>query len=112
MSSQIFKTPYPKEKLIEFLEQCVEKKNNNYLFSKVAFKTAAYKNIVEGFCKGIEPFYYDSKKHYATRNMTYKNLVTIIRQVCKFHFIPFTSEIKYYKSVYEISYTIFIPSDQ
>ena len=108
MSSQIFRAPFPKEKLFKFLDQCVEKKNNSYLFSKVSFKTAQYKNLIDPFCKEIEPCYFDSKKYYATRKITYKNLVTIIRQICKFHFIPFTSNIKYYKSAYEISYTIFI----
>ena len=110
--SQIFREPVPKEKLIEFLDQCVEVKNNSYVFSKTAFKTAQYKDIINSFCKELEKYYYESKKYYATRSMTYKNLVTIIRQICKYHFIPFTSNIKYYKSVYEISYTIFMTSEQ
>jgi len=112
MSSQIFRTPFPKEKLVAFLDQIVEKKNDAYVFSKAAFKTAQYKELIEDFCKSIEPYYFDSKKYYATRTMSYKNLVTIIRQICKYHFIPFTSNIKYYKSVYEISYTIIISSEQ
>jgi hypothetical protein len=112
MSSQIFRKPFPKEKLVAFLDGCTENKNNSYVFSKTAFKAAQYKDIVVAFCKEIEGYYYESKKYYATRGMTYKNIVTIIRQICKYHFIPFTSNIKYYKSVYEISYTIFMPTEQ
>jgi len=107
-SNQIFRASFPKENIFAFLGQCVELKNNAYIFTKTAFKTAQYKEIVEPFCKNIEKYYYDSKKYYSTRKMSYKNFVTIIRQLCKFHFIPFTSNIKYYKSTYEISYTIFI----
>ena len=39
--------------------------------------------------------------------MTYKNLITIIRQICKYNNIPFTSDIKYSKSKYEITYFIY-----
>ena len=108
MVSQIFKTPFPKEKLFKFLDQCVEKKHNAYLFTKVSFKVAQYKELIDPFCKEIENYYFNSKKYYASRKMTYKHIVTIIRQICKFHFIPFTSHIDYSKSRYEISYTVFI----
>ena len=112
MSSQIFRTAFPKEELFKFLDKCVEKKNNAYVFSKVAYKTAQYKEIIEPFRENIQSYYYDSKKYYATRQITYKNLVTIIRQLCKYHFIPFNSNIKYCKSAYEISYTIFVSPEQ
>ena len=39
--------------------------------------------------------------------MIYKNFVTIIRQICKYHHIPFTSSIKYNKSKYDIYYFIY-----
>ena len=41
--------------------------------------------------------------------MVYKNLITIIRQLCKYHHIAFTSVMKYNKSKYEIVYSIFVP---
>ena len=66
MSSQIFRKPFPKEKLVAFLDRCTENKNNSYVFSKTAFKSAQYKDIVVAFCKEIEGYYYDSKKYYAT----------------------------------------------
>ena len=37
----------------------------------------------------------DSQKFYVERKMTYKNFVTILRQICKYHNIPFTTNIKY-----------------
>ena len=46
---------------------------------------------------------------YVEREMKYKNLITIIRQICRYHHIPFSSNIKYSKSKYEITYSIIIP---
>jgi hypothetical protein len=40
--------------------------------------------------------------------MNYKNFVTLIRQVCKYHTVPFTSAIKYAHSDYEIVYSVFL----
>ena len=112
MSSQIFRTSIDIQKLFDFLDQCTSKKKNIYTFSKVAFKTAQYKELIDPFCKEVEQYYYDSKKYYATRKMTYKNFITILRQLCKQCHFGFTSNIKYYKSAYEISYTIYVPPEQ
>lgn len=112
MPSQIFKLPFPKEKLYEFLDKCAEKNTDSYKFSKTSYKTAQYKEIIQPFCDTIKDYYFDSKKYYATRQITYKNIITIIRQLCKYHFIPFNSNIKYSQSIYEISYTIFISPEQ
>lgn len=112
MPNQMFKIPFPKKKLYEFLEKCAEKGNNSYTFSKTSYKTAQYKEIIQPFCNMIKDYYFNSKKYYATRQITYKNIITIIRQLCKYHIIPFNSNIKYLQSVYEISYTIFISPEQ
>ena len=109
MSSQIFKTPVPKNAFYSFLESCATKKTNYYLFSKVIFKSAQYQELIEPFLTTIKEHYYPSKQKYVLRKMNYKNFVTILRQICKYHHIPFTSHIKYSKSKYEIIYTIFIP---
>ena len=42
--------------------------------------------------------------------MSYKNIITIIRQICKYHHIPFTNRIKYEHSKYEIIYIIYLPA--
>ena len=112
MSSQIFKTPVPKEIFYNFLESCATKKTKYYLFSKVIFKSAQYQELIEPFLTTIKEHYYPSKQKYVLRKMNYKNFVTILRQICKYHHIPFTSTIKYDKSTYEISYSIFFNSEQ
>ena len=50
-------------------------------------------------------------KKYITRKMNYKNFITIIRQICKYHHFAFASNIKYDKSSYEITYNIYFNSD-
>ena len=55
----------------------------------------------------LKKYYFKSKHHYLERDSTYKNFVTIVRQICKYHHIPFTSDIKYSKSKYEIKYFIY-----
>ena len=40
--------------------------------------------------------------------MNYKFFLTVLRQVCKYHSIPFIHSIKYSNSTYEIQYSIFI----
>jgi hypothetical protein len=41
------------------------------------------------------------------RKMNYNSFVTILRQICNFNKIIYTSQIKYDKSKYDIIYHIF-----
>ena len=108
-NSQIFKTPIPLSFFSNFLETNGEKYLNKCIFSKTSFKKAQLSKSIQSFLDSIKKYYYPSKQFYVTRDITYKGIVTIIRQICKYHHIPFTSQIKYNKSKYEIIYTIFIP---
>ena len=105
--SQIFQKDFPKEKLFDFLDKYCEKKNNKFTLNKVAFKKAKLEKEIEPFCNILKQYYYPSKHHYLEREMLYKNFITIIRQICKYHHLAFTSNIKYFKSKYEIEYFIF-----
>ena len=53
--------------------------------------------------------YHKSKQFYLTRNMNYKNFVTIIRQVCNYfkYYLIYTSKIVYSNSKYNINYVIY-----
>lgn len=109
MSSQIFKESPPIKILFDFLDGVCEKQNNKYVFSKANFKKAQMEEKLIPFCEKLKEYYYKSKLFYINRIMNYKNLITIIRQLCKYHHIAFTSVMKYNKSKYEIIYSIFIP---
>ena len=111
MTSQIFKTSPPKKIMYDFLDKYAIKNNTKYYYvSKIIFRQANLKNDIENFCNQIENHYHNSKKHYAKREQNYKTFMTIFRQICKHHHIPFTSKIKYDKSKYRIDYYIY-PTD-
>ncbi len=108
MPSQIFQNPVLKSMLFNFLDKFADRRNNQYVFSKSAFKRAQLSEAIHPFCESLKSSYYPSKYFYLTRKMNYKNFVTIVRQICKYHNIAFTSTIKYSKSKYEIVYSIFV----
>ena len=55
-----------------------------------------------------KPFYHISKQKYLERKLTYNNFTTILRQICNFNKINYTSQIKYDKSTYDIIYYIYL----
>ena len=108
MSSQIFKKAYPKEKdLFEFLDKYAEKKNKYYYFTKTSFKKAIFDKAIALGAMILKDYYHLSKHKYLDKIQTYRSFITIIRQICKYHHISFTSKIKYDKSNYEIVYYIY-----
>tara|TARA_Y100000590_G_C15659150_1_gene991873 strand:+ start:190 stop:522 length:333 start_codon:yes stop_codon:yes gene_type:complete len=108
MSSQIFSISPPLSLLYNFLDEISIKKENQYIYNRYSFKKAQYENKIESFCNTIKDFYYDAKKIYTERKLTYKTFATIIRQICRYHNIPFKSKIKYNKSKHEMEYYIHI----
>ncbi len=109
MLSQIFKTSPPIELLFELLNDIAVRKQNKYILSKTVFKKGRLEKKIEPFINKIKPHYFKSKKYYSERAILYKNFITIIRQICKYHGVGLISEIKYSKSKYDINYNIFIP---
>ena len=111
MISQVFKTKFPKEYFFNFLDKYCDSKNEQIIFSKEAYKRIKLDNGIEPFCVNLKNYYFPAKYHYLTREKTYKYFITIIRQICKYHHIPFTSKINYSKSKYEIKYFIYRKSN-
>jgi len=111
MTSQIFRNPISKKHFFTFLSSWCEKKLIYHELTKTSFKGATFRDLIQPFCESIKDNYHISKQHYVERKMTYKNFITVIRQICKYHHIPFTSQIKYDKSNYEIYYSILIDSE-
>lgn len=107
MSSQIFKQKFSAQILFDFLDK-VCKNSRPYVLNKESFKIVQLEeDILNDFLNKLEPFYFSSKKHYIKEKMTINNLFTIIRQVCNYLKIEYTSKIQYFKSKYEIIYYIF-----
>jgi hypothetical protein len=107
MSSQIFKQPIPKDFLYQLLEKICLKTSKYYVVDMNAFRKMLFNKLHEQFCSDILSYYHLGKQFYVSREMTYNSFTTIIRQICKYHAIMFTSQIKYNESKYNINYHIY-----
>lgn len=107
--SQIFKNRIKKDIIISFLKHfCQNEKKNEYIFSPISFKKAEYNNEITKLIEFLKNHYHKSKQFYLNRQMTYKNFLTILRQLCNHLCLPYTSKILYNKSKYNIIYMIFL----
>lgn len=104
MSTQIFKKPFAKEILFSFLDKLCEKTDKCYVFNNCSYKKALLNNELVCFLETCKPYYHLSKQKYLEDKINYKKLMTILRQICKFNKILYTSQIKYEYSIYNIHY--------
>lgn len=108
--SQIFKKEFDIKPILHFLIKYCEKEKNKteYVFSPISYKKAVFNKDIEPILETLNDSYHKSKRFYLTRNMTYKNFLTILRQVCNFICIPYTSKILYNSSKYNIIYILYL----
>jgi hypothetical protein len=107
MSTQIFKNFVPNELLFELLDLICLKNEKFYLLNIESYKKGIFKNLVQPFIFNCLPYYHISKRKYLERKLSYNSFTTILRQICNFNKITYTSQIKYDKSSYNIVYYIF-----
>lgn len=104
--TQIFKTSIPSDLLFELLEKTCTKSQNFYIFDKNSYKKGIFTESISTFLANCKPYYFKSKQKYVECKITYNSFTTILRQICNYHKITYTSEIKYDKSSYNIVYYI------
>jgi hypothetical protein len=107
MSSQIFKNKIPNEELIHLLEEIAIKTDKCYVMNNIAYKKGIFNNAIPRFLEECKPYYHISKRIYLERKLNYNTFITILRQICNFNKITYTSQIKYDKSQYDIIYYIY-----
>jgi hypothetical protein len=112
MNGQIFIKKIKNEIIYNILEKICTKNNNLFIVNKDSFKRGLFTNDISNFLEELKPYYHKKKQFYLERKMTYNFFVTILRQFCNFKKIPYTSEIKYDKSKYEIVYNIIFVEDE
>ena len=105
--SQIFKKAVPLNILYDLLDSYSQDNVKFYLINDVFFKKLKFDNVLEKFLQSVKPYYFESKRFYVERNMNYVRFTTIIRQICKFHKLHFSSKILYDRSKYNINYYIY-----
>ena len=105
--SKIFKEQIPNNLLLELLEKICIKTTKYYIFNNESFKKGIYTQDIQQFISLCVPYYHISKRKYLERNLNYNTFITILRQICKFNKILYTSKIKYINSTYDIVYYIY-----
>jgi hypothetical protein len=107
MSPQIFKNNVPNENLFSLLEAICIKTDKCYIFNTNSFKKGVFNDSLLEFINECKPYYHLSKQKYLEKKLTYNTFTTILRQICNFNNINYTSQIKYDKSNYEIIYYVY-----
>lgn len=107
MSGQIFKNNIPMELVFELLDSICLKNEKHYLLNNDSFKKGVFKDIIIIFFEKCRQYYHLSKRKYLERKLSYNSFTTIVRQICNFNKITYTSQIKYDKSTYNIVYYIY-----
>ena len=107
MSLQIFKHHVPNELLIKLLNNIAIKYDKCYVLNNNSYKKGIFNDIILTFISECIPYYQTSKRKYLERKLTYNSFITIIRQICNFNKITYTSQLKYDKSTYDIIYYIY-----
>ena len=107
MTSQIFKNKVPDSAVYTLLETVAIKTEKCYVFNNNAYKKGIYNNKLQEFIEECKPYYHISKRKYLERKLTYPSFTTILRQICNFNKITYTSQIKYENSSYDIIYYIY-----
>jgi hypothetical protein len=107
MSAQIFKNNVPTKMLFELLNIICVKNEKYYYFNNISFKKGLFNNEISDFFEKCKPYYHISKQKYLEKKLDYNAFTTVLRQICNFNKITYTSQIKYDKSTYDIIYYIY-----
>jgi len=107
MTSQIFKSQFPLEKLYTLMDLICIKTDKRYIFNKDSYKKGILHNFIPEFLEECKPYYYSSKQKYLDKKVTYNSFTTVLRQICNHNKVTYSSQIKYYKSNYDIEYYIY-----
>ena len=106
--TSIFFSPVPNQILFDFLDTICVKMQTHYIFDWSTFrKVKFYKPLYDDFILAIKSHYRENKRFYVTRELTYNNITTILRQICKHNSIPVKQKINYNGSSYNVDYCIF-----
>ena len=107
MSTQIFKKNVPNELLFTLLDSICAKNEKHYVLNNESLKRGMFQESISKFFDECNKYYQISKKKYLEKKLTYNSFTTVLRQICNFNNITYTSQIKYDKSNYDIIYYIY-----
>lgn len=112
MSTQLFVSMFHRNDFVDLLKSCCDFTDTFCIFNCASYKKICFLNKLQPFLDVLTSHYHISKQYYATRPMNYVRFLTIIRQLCKHFNILYTPVKKNLRSTYEISYFIYIMSNE
>ena len=104
--TKIFNSNIPIDILYNFLNLYCNRLDNYIIFDSISYKKLLYYNQIEIFYNNIKQYYNKDKIFYIERDISYTNLLTIIRQILNYHKVKYYRKIKYNNSKYDIVYYI------
>ena len=107
MNSQIFKNNVPNDILFKILEDIAVKTDKYYIINNNSYKKGIFNETIPAFLEECRSYYHISKRKYLERKSTYNSFITVLRQICNYNKITYTSQIKYDRSKYDIIYNIY-----
>jgi hypothetical protein len=107
MSSQIFKNKVPTDLLFKLLDNICMKNEKHFTVNLESYKKGIFNQTIPQFLEECRTYYHLSKRKYLEKKNTYNSFTTVLRQICNFNKIIYTSQIKYDKSSYVIVYYIY-----
>ena len=112
MDSQCIKNTLDKDIVCSIIKEiCIKETKNNcdvYMFNNSIYKRLMLFKKIEPIIDKIKYHYYESKRFYVTRKMSYKTFCTILRQLAKYVKVKIESDIKYIHSTYMIEYKVYM----
>lgn len=107
MSTQIFKKKITTDSLYSLLDKIAFKNEKYYMFNNEAYKKGVLHEDIQNFLEECKEYYHISKQKYLEKKLSYNTFTTVLRQICKYNKITYTTQIKYDKSTYNIIYFLY-----
>jgi len=107
MSTQIFRTPVPSDDLFALLKNIGKNCDKYCVINNESYKRGIFTNSIPLFLEECKNHYHVSKYKYLERKLSYNNFTTVLRQICNYNKIKYTTQIIYEKSSYNIVYYIY-----
>lgn len=108
MKHRLFKSEVPKDIIINYIKNNFVLENGSYMIDNMLFRKLHFEQKLGPVVSYLKEFYHLSKQKYINNISTYKQFVTVLRQVLSFHEIPYSKKIKYANNTYNIFYFIHI----
>ena len=106
MRHNVFCKEIPLDVLWTFLEDVCVHEDTYFFIDKNMFAKMIFERKHLQFLDSLRYYYFKSKHHYLSYDMTYNSFVTIVRQICNYHNCSYLKRKKYNHSDYTMCYFI------